>query len=733
MIGLSRRELLQSASALAAGRSLRRLHSTLGIGLPDGTTSQVPDWVRSIRLMIAEGYAPPFYPALDYDSKKAVTIARELGCNALRFPSFSYVAYFPTKTKMPRHPELGSRDLLRETADLCREAGIKLVVYNPLNHPFMDITANDPNYLDWARRFADGRPMTTTHFGWGEYYEGCLNSPVRVQIKERVREVITNYPVDLMYYDGAYEGMDHEGDFCHCKYCKEKFRNAHGKDIPKQDGSDKLDDLIEYRQWMEQDVVVAFMQDVCTMVRDVRDVPQTYNNGEMMSDGWTARAWQIPEMTTFMFEASRSPEQKFFNIRAGQSTGRNIWTYVGSHTVYNREHIRDEEIGGWFSLPIEGEQLQLDASIATAAGAGYCYWGLNRLFYEPDNSLDRPSIRGLKAIFEFRRRYDSLFDAVRPAPMVGVLLCTQAIGWYHDKKFVADAYGNYYYGAFQVLKDMGYDSEPFLDYRMTAESLAKYKLVYVPNAPCLSDAQCAVLVRYVENGGTLIATHLTSIADEYGRPRGNYALADLFGIKLSATDPVVQMTDLYLRPAASQTLIPQDPQIMRFEASSDATVLAETYERGYRKVFGPAVVSKSHGSGRAIYIGSGLEAIYDETLNDDVLGYFHTLIDPILASSRPYEVEFRQGLMPEFAASKDALLLHLMADTGNIWKKRLVEETFLSIDNIRVRIRVPANRQVRFVGLIWSETEAQWTVKDGWVELTVPRVRIYEVVRVDLN
>jgi hypothetical protein len=709
------------------------MQTALGIVLPDGTIPPLPDWVRSIRLLIAEGYAPPFYPALDYDSKKAVAIARELGCNALRFPSFSYVAYFPTRTKLPRHPELGSRDLLRETADLCRDAGIKLVVYNPLNHPFMDITANDPNYLDWARRFADGRPMTTTHFGWGEYYEGCLNSPVRVQIKERVREVITNYPVDLMYYDGAYEGMDHEGDFCHCKFCKEAYWKAHGKDIPKQDGSDKLDDLIEYRQWMEQEVVVAFMQDVCSMVRNVRDVPQTYNNGEMMRDGWTAKAWQIPEMTTFMFEASSTPEQKFFNIRAGQSTGRNIWTYVGSHTVYNREHIEDEEIGGWFSLPIEGEQLQLDAAIATAAGAGYCYWGLNRLFYEPDKFLDLPSIQGLKAIFDFRRKNEMLFDSVRPAPMVGVLLCTQAIGWYHNAKFVSDAYGNYYYGAFQVLKDMGYDSEPFLDYRMTAESLARYKLVYVPNAPCLSDAQCAVLVRYVEDGGTLVASHLTSIADEYGRPRENYGLADLFGAKLSSTDPIVQMTDLYLRPVSSQTLIPQDPQIMRFDVTPGATVLAETYERGYRKIFGPAVVKKSHGKGTAIYIGSGLEAIYDETLNDDVRGYFHTLLDPVLSPARPYEVDFRQGLMAEFAATRDTLLLHLLADNGNIWKKRLVEETFLPLENVQVRVRIPEGRQVRSVSLMWSNSAAPWTVKDGWVDLTVPRVRIYEVVRIDLK
>jgi hypothetical protein len=720
---------------LTAASTLGGLGTRIGFAMPgfadDSPLPATFEWIRSVRLMIAEGYAPPFYPALDYEPKKAIEIARQLGCNAFRFPSFSYVAYFPTKTKLPRHKELGSRDLLKETADLCHDAGLKLVVYNPLNHPFMDVKAGDPNYLDWTRRFADGRPMLTTHFGWGEYYEGCLNSPVREQTKECVREVVTNYPVDLMYYDGAYEGMNHEPDFCHCKYCKEAYRKARGKDIPKQDGSDKLDDLIEYRQWMEQDVVVAFMQEICTMVRGVREVPQTYNNGEMMSNGWTAKAWMIPEITTFMFEAAHTPEQKLFNLRAGQSTGKNIWTYVGSHTVYNREHIRDEEIGGWFSYPIDGEQLQLDAAVATAAGVGYCYWGLNRLFYEPD-ALDHPSIRGLKAVFDFRREHEALFDSVRPEPKVGILLCTQAIGWYHDDKFVPDAYSNYYYGAFQVLKDMGYDSEPFLDYRMTAESLKKYKLVFVPNAPCLSDAQCAAMSDYVENGGTLVATHLTSLADEYGSNRGNFGLAKLFGATLNAANPIYQSTDLYIRAVSNGKLTPQDPQIMRFTADPEATVLAETYERGYRKVFGPAVIRKNHGKGHTIYIGSGLEAIYDETLNDDVFGYFRSLLDPILSSVRPYEVDFRQGLMPEFTASRDTLLLHLLVDTGNIWKKRLVEETFLPVENVQVRIRIPVGRQVRSVTLMWSKADAHWTVEDGWVDLTVPRVRIYEAVRVDL-
>jgi hypothetical protein len=88
--------------------------------------------------------------------------------------------------------------------------------------------------------------------------------------------------------------------------------------------------------------------------------------------------------------------------------------------------------------------------------------------------------------------------------------------------------------------------------------------------------------------------------------------------------------------------------------------------------------------------------------------------------------------MPEFAASEDTMVLHLMADTGNIWKKMLVEETFLPVENVRVRMRIPVRRRAESVSLMWSKTRVPWAVKDGWVELVVPRVRIYEVVRVDL-
>src|SRR5208337_1006777 len=566
--------------------------------------------------------------------------------------------------------------------------------------------------------------------GWTRFYEGCLNSPLRAQIRERVREVVTNYPVDVMYFDGPYEGMDQEMRFCHCQYCKAAYQKARGKNIPLQDGATTLEDQIEYWQWLTEDVVLGFMHEICDMVRQAREVPIVYNDTGLLSRDVRAHAFRYVD--GFMFEAADTPEQKLFNLRLGQSTGKTIWTYISSHTEYNREHLKDKSARGWYSSPVDGDRLQLDAAVATAAGAGYCYWGLNRVFYLPQDILDEPSIRGLKAVFDFVQENGKLLRSVSPKSHAGILTGTQTIQWYQSSFFVPQAYRNYYYGAWQLLKDIGYDAEPFLDYEMTAERLAKYKLVYVPNAPCLSETQCSRLASYVEGGGTLLATHLTSVADEFGRPRKNYGLSELFGATLKSAEPI-EIPDLYLRLLSSGKLIPQDPQVMSFEAAREAEVIGETYDRGHRRTLGPAVVTRRHGKGQVTYIGSGLEAVYEETLNESLRAYFHSLLEPILASSRTYELEFRPGLMPQFASSPNTLLLHLLANTGNIWKKLLVQEEFLPVKNVRVRLRLPQGRSAKSVALMWSGVAPSWNVRDGWVELTVPQVQVYEVIRVDLG
>ncbi|MGA2146314.1 MAG: alpha-amylase family protein [Bryobacteraceae bacterium] len=721
MKNVTRRELLQQSAMLAAA-------ARLGIGesqaAPAGMSTY--EWIRSTRILIAEAYNPPFYPTLDYRPEKAVSIARELNADALRYPSASYFAYFPTRSGYPIHPELKG-DPMRDTVDLSKQAGLRVVAYVPLNHPFMNSTSKDPRYADWSKKFANGKPMITSHYGYATFFEGCLNSPLREVIRTLVREVLTQYGVDVMYFDGPYQGMDHRQDFCHCKYCQAAYQKKFGKAIPNQDEGISLSDDIQYQNWMANDVGIGFFREIREMIRQTRDVPVLFNDTSLLSRReWRSRA--IPVADGFMFEAAETPEEKLFNMQLGQSTGKVTWTYVGSHTEYNREHMKDTTVRGWYSYPVESQELLIDGATAIAAGVGIVYWSMSRFFYNQQGPLAYESGRYVKEVFDFQQKHDALLRTLISQPQVGIMVGGQTLDWYTGKHFVGRAYPNYFHGAYQLLKANSYEAEPFLDWNMSPELLSKYQMIYAPNCACLSAKQCGMLRDYVRKGGALIATHLTSVADEYGRVCPDFGLADVFGASFLDPEPL-EMPDLYMN-ASADDIMPQDPQVMRIRENG-GRVFAETIDRGHRTTIGPAGVGNTFGDGKVIYIASGLEAIYEETEMPILRSWFAKLFEPYLGAKRSYQIEYQPGLTPHLMASKNTIVLHLLADTGNKNKHLRPREGFLAVADVKVRIKVPS--QPKSVSLLRSGAKIPVTQNSGWIELTVPRVLIHEAVGVDLG
>jgi hypothetical protein len=711
-------------SALALPTSwLAQFSSALSTASAASGSKPLPEWVHFNRTLINEAYNPPFYPSFDYEPKKAVSIAQALDCDSMRYPATSYYAYFPTKSGYPVHPELKG-DPMRETLELLRKANLHTIAYIPLNHPFMSAESKDPRYPNWTRRNIDGSPMTTAHYGFDHYFEGCLNSPIREMVMKMTSEVL-DYDYDVLYFDGPYEGMDHARDFCYCEHCQAAYRKRFGRSVPDQHTCSS-EERIQYIYWMRDEVVLKFFRDLRTMISAQRDVPVLFNDTALLSKlDWRAHA--IPIADGFMFEAADTPEAKLFNLQLGKSTDKVIWTYVSHHTQYNREHMTDKAARGWFSYPVEGQELLLDGAVATAAGVGCVYWGMQRFFYMQQDPLSFESGRHVKDIFTFQQQHAPLLRTLSARPQVGVLVGSQTIDWYKGKIFEPSAYGNYYHGAFDLLKSLSIESEPFLDWWMTPELLRRYSMVYVPNAACLSDAQCTMLRHYAEEGGTLVCSHLTSVADEHGRVRKDFGLADVFGASYVEPEPF-EYPDLYLKPNGADS-IPQDVQIMRIRATSGA-VQATTHDRGNRRDLGPAVVTKAIGKGHSIYLASGLEAIFEETRMETIRAYMGSLLLTSLEDKQSYKMDYISGVTPHLMASDKCIVLHLLANVSDADHHFKTRQTFFPVENITVRIRVP--RSVASVTLLRAGTTIPMQQQGNWIAVTVPRVLIYEAIRVDL-
>ena len=713
---MTRRQLLQAGALLAPAAAAGP--EPIGI-----------DWIRTCRGVILEAYNYPMYPAYSYSPEEAVEIAKSLGANAFRYPAASYYAYYPTKTRYPIHPGVGSSDPMARTIELLHKAGLKAIAYLPLNHQFMETDVKNPDFDGWKKRTATGGPMIGSHLGYNTYFQGCFNSPLRQVILAMVREVIAGYPADAIYFDGPYQGVQSAGSVCWCRYCREAWRKASGRDLPS--GQSTADELRAWRLWMRDVCAEGLMREARSVIRSVRDVPVLYNNTVALSplDG---RSHLYKVTDGFMFEAARTPEEKLFNLKVGQSTGKVVWTYVGHHSLHERQRLTDSSKRAWMSYPIEGQELLLDGAVAFAAGAGTVYWSVSRFFGQPKAPLAYESGRYVKALHEFAAKHERLCRELHSKPAIGILTSTQTHGYYRGPFDWEKEYGNCYHGAFQIFKSLRFDAEPFLDHSFDQKTLSRYKLVYAPNAVCLSKAQCDAITEYVRGGGVLCATHMTSMADETGRPREDFGLAELFGVHARAPDPV-EISDLYLRPPGGGELTPQDPQVMLLRPEAGTTVLAETFERARNRVVGPSLFRRDFGKGSVIYIGSSLEAAYFERRAHILRDYLGKLLAPVLDGLRTYRVDDRAGLIPQLMASDRHLLLHLLANTGDKQGRTMVEEQFLPLEDVAVELRIPAARQVRRVSLLRSPMPVKWVHKDGWVRLKVPRVLIHEAVWVELS
>ena len=448
---------------------------------------------------------------------------------------------------------------------------------------------------------------------------------------------------------------------------------------------------MEYTEWMANEVVIGFLREIREMIRTTRDVPMLFNDTSLLSKReWRNRA--IPVVDGFMFEAAETPEDKLFNLQLGHSTGKVIWTYVGTHTQYNREHMKNDRVRGWFSYPVESQELLLDGATALAGGAGVVYWGLSRFFYMPEGPLSYESGRYVKENLRFLAEASGAARRGPGRPVAGVLVSDQTIDWFTGKHYVSKAYENYYHGAWQVMKDLGYDAEPFLDYLMTPEQLARYRLVYAAERrlPQRRAVRDAARLRHRRRHAD---RHAPDLASPTSTARCARTSAwPISSARSSRPSEPVEIPDLYLKLPGGE-LIPQDPQVLRFtqhrrrrRAGRDHRPRTSRQPRpGHRA----AHRGQGHGDLHRLRPGSGLRGDAHEA-PARVPG----VADRPGAGARTGRTRSNTdpGVMPQLMASRDTILLHLVADTGNKTKKLRMREEFLPVDNVKVRVRVPDGR-----------------------------------------
>ena len=157
----------------------------------------------------------------------------------------------------------------------------------------------------------------------------------------------------------------------------------------------------------------------------------------------------------------------------------------------------------------------------------------------------------------------------------------------------------------------------------TENALAGIKTLLLTDTACMSDAVASRIRDWVRSGGTLIATNNSSLFDENGRQRADFALAEVLGASYVAPRGISQWDVIALEPDARRRYnlpredIPSPGYQLRVTAHPRAQVLAHYYEPTGSRYSpkpemspDPAIIANRFGQGACLYLAGTACRLY---------------------------------------------------------------------------------------------------------------------------
>ncbi len=247
-----------------------------------------------------------------------------------------------------------------------------------------------------------------------------------------------------------------------------------------------------------------------------------------------------------------------------------------------------------------------------------------------------------REIFEaIRRREPYLLDATDDP--WAALLVSEATRQFYAYGDIRERFLPHVYGAFRACLEEHMPLALLNDWDLTAESLARFRVLVLAGAAAVSDDGVRAIRGFVEAGGGLVATGEASLCDELGRPRRDFGLAELFGVsRLGRPDAAVKRPevdpnfaiaidgDYWRKRSGSAELmwtdhaLLDDPKLkdlvpmrsVRFkgplhlvsEPKESAEVAARFRVEGSAERPSPAIVGRKSGRGRVVYMAASIDA-----------------------------------------------------------------------------------------------------------------------------
>ena len=674
------------------------------------------------------------------------------------------VAYYPSRNPLHYRAQfLGNRDLYGELVSAAREEGLTVLARMDSNRAPERFYVEHP---DWFAIDAEGRPYRE-----GELYVSCVNSPYYDEhIPAILREIVDrSHPEGIT--DNSWSGLD-RSRICYCVNCARKFAEATGERLPRTKDWDNP----TYRTWIKWNYARRLaIWDLNNQVTKASGGPDCLwlgmNSGDLVSQSQRFRDYKgICEHSEIIMLDSQART----NIRGFQSNSE-----MGSliHGLLGWDKLIPESMAMYqagqptFRVASKPEPEARMWVVAGFAGGIQPWWHHIGAYHE-----DRRQYRTAEPLWRWHEANEQYLVNRQPVATVGVVWTQDNIDFY-GRDAAEERFSLPWRGITNALLRARIPYLPIHADQIdsTGHDLA---LLVLPNLGALSDAQCASIRRFVERGGSLIATGESSRYDESGTPRPDFALADLFGAHASGAfhgseqataqpwDAWGKHTYLRLSPEIRRqvngpqtgTEPPIDGErhpvlagfeetdilpfggrleVVRVDASAQVPLTfvppfpiypPETaWMRVPTSSLPALVLNESVPGSRVAYLAADLDRCFGRDNLPDHAILLANLARWALANRLPLQIEGPGLIDAHLFKQNDRLVLHLvnLTSTGT-WRQPVHE--LIPVGPLQVTIPLPSDVSGLEVRLLVAETSVGASRGDGAIRFEVPSVVDHEVV-----
>ncbi len=644
---------------------------------------------------------------------------------------------------IPPHPDVDS-DRLPRFLELAHERGILVLSY----YPIIYTKPLKPLHPEWMMKFLDdGRPGPE-NLGWF-----CFNSPYREWLPTYLLEWMDHLDLDGFYFDDTNYGTHEDRPWtpsCCCSWCEDLFGRETGLEIPR-----KVDfDSMVFRRFVNwrYEKMIHFMHNLFARIREkypdaVLDLNSYIRPQTDWSDGHPLGSLRLEEVGGHFFvETFRSLREPGFVAKALRATGtpfgifRNVTQNLEGFGAAPRPEIYPAAIAGL------GAMINGGAPCGGPFGPSSFLQGnaMKQVFAEYKKRTPYVRAETLKYL---ALHYSQMNRDFRPSEI------PKNTGKVHYHQLGQKDH----YGAYEMLNRSQVVFDMALDADLTVEKLNQYRVLLLSNSACLSDAHCDAIAEFVAGGGTLVATYQTSLLDEWGRPRDEFALSEVMGVEYQGPrgdeedHPVIYVPHdqelarlcgpvlcFYAQETAVSTL--SGTEILCTRSGMDPRRLGNFHPSMDYQSSEPAVTVHPYGRGRAVYIAGDVGGAYMNSPYPPLRRFVARLVkgdDPPLAVEAPEAIEMTAAFRPS-----GELMIHLLNNPVTLLPWRVADRdqyddlqaTFHApfevnpIYDVRICFNHPGPRSARL-----PLHGADLPISGTPATITVPRVDLHEVVLVELE